>query len=150
LRYALRITRDLETARDVVQETLLRACREDQTTLEGHLAPWLFRVCRSRALDAHRKEQRMSIATDLDLQTLPASHDPPDALAAQETNSRILVLLESLPANQQEVIRLKFQNNLSYREIAEVTGLSISNVGVQLHNGLKQLRQKLKTDEMDP
>ena len=88
----------------------------------------------------------MSIATDHELQSLPASHDPPDVLTAQETNSRILILLESLPANQQEVIRLKFQDNLSYREIAEVTGLSISNVGVQLHNGLKQLRHRMKDD----
>ena len=88
----------------------------------------------------------MSIATDHELETLPTGHAPPEVLAARETNSKILLMLETLPANQQEVIRLKFQNDLSYREIAEITGLSISNVGVQLHNGLKQLRRKLKDE----
>lgn len=146
LRYAQRITGDLELARDVVQETFLRVCREDRTALEGHLARWLFHVCRNRALDVQRKEQRMSVATDLDLQTLPAGAGPPDQLVSRETNSRLLNLLENLPANQQEVIRLKFQNDLKYREIAEITGHSVSNVGFLLHAGLKRLRELMKDE----
>ena len=54
-----------------------------------------------------------------------------------------LDLLEQLPGNQQEVIRLKFQNGLSYREISGITGLSVSNVGVLIHYGLKAIRQKV-------
>jgi RNA polymerase sigma-70 factor (ECF subfamily) len=48
-----------------------------------------------------------------------------------------------LTRNQQEVIRLKFQNALSYREISDVTGLSVSNVGYLIHMGLRQMRQQL-------
>ena len=51
-----------------------------------------------------------------------------------------------LPDNQQEVIRLKFQNDLSYREISEITGLSVSNVGFLLHVGIKRLREIMKND----
>jgi RNA polymerase sigma factor (sigma-70 family) len=146
LRYAHRITGDMESARDAVQETLLRACREDRSALEGHLAQWLFRVCRSRALDAQRKERRMFLATDQGLQIAAGEDGPPELLAARETSSQLFELLDNLPANQQEVIRLKFQNDLSYREIADVTGLSISNVGFLLHTGLKRLRELMKDE----
>lgn len=145
--YARRITGDLELARDVVQETFLRAFRQERAELEGHLARWLFRVCRNRALDVQRKEQRMSVATDLNLQSVHRGADPPQLLETQETNSRLLRLLELLPADQQEVIRLKFQNDLKYREIAEITGQSVSNVGFLLHTGLKRLRESMNRHE---
>ena len=65
------------------------------------------------------------------------------AMEEQETQSAILRVLARLPDNQQEVVRLKFQENLSYRDISEVTGLSVSNVGYLLHVALKTLRQQL-------
>jgi len=147
LRYAHRITGDIDRARDIVQETFLRACREDRRVIEAHLARWLFHVCRNQAVDAHRKEQRMSVASDLDLQSRSGGASPPELLESKETQSQLMTLLEGLPANQQEVIRLKFQNELTYREIAEITGLSVSHVGVLLHSGLKRLRERMKDCE---
>jgi RNA polymerase sigma factor (sigma-70 family) len=47
-----------------------------------------------------------------------------------------------LPPRQQEVIQLKFQNDLSYQEIAEITKTSANNVGVLIHTALKTLRQR--------
>lgn len=89
----------------------------------------------------------MSVASDLDLLTLPGGAGPPELLALRETSSRLLNLLEVLPDNQQEVIRLKFQDDLTYREIAGITGHSISNVGFLLHAGLKRLRALMKDSE---
>jgi RNA polymerase sigma-70 factor (ECF subfamily) len=51
-------------------------------------------------------------------------------------------ILNTLPANQQEVIRLKFQGDLSYLEISRITSLSVSNVGFLIHTGLKTIREK--------
>lgn len=103
VRYAQRITGDLETARDVVQETFLRLCRQDPSEIGGHLAQWLFTVCRNRALDVQRKERRMSTATDLDDRVSPdAGQFAPDMAA--ETNdsaAKALGLLGHLPDNQQ-------------------------------------------------
>ena len=59
----------------------------------------------------------------------------------------MLQILADLPDNQQEVVRLKFQDNLSYRDIAEVTGLSVSNVGYLLHMAVKRLREQLVVSE---
>jgi RNA polymerase sigma factor (sigma-70 family) len=146
VRYAQRITGDLEAARDVVQDTFLRLCREEPASVDGHLSQWLFTVCRNRALDIHRKERRMTTATDLDQRNSTPMAGPQDAAALGDSGSKVMRLLDRLPGNQQEVIRLKFQNDLSYREISEITGLSVSNVGFLLHVGIKRLREIMKND----
>jgi RNA polymerase sigma-70 factor (ECF subfamily) len=52
-----------------------------------------------------------------------------------------------LPANQREVLYLKFQQGLSYKEIGKVTGHSVSNVGFLIHTGMKTLRGKVASDD---
>ena len=69
--------------------------------------------------------------------------EPASALEHQEAVARAAAALAVLPANQQEVIRLKLQDGLSYREISEVTGLSVSNVGFLMHQGIKTIREKM-------
>lgn len=141
--FAWRITGDLETARDVVQDTFLRLCRQDLDAIDGHLPAWLFRVCRNRALDVRKKERPM--------RPLPDTEDPPDVAAAgphdqlEQTDGtrRILAALAGLPAAQQEALRLRFQEELSYKQISAVTGHSVSHVGVLIHDGIRSIRRRL-------
>ena len=144
LRYAARITGDAERARDAVQETFLRLCRQDQVELDGHLAQWLYTVCRNQALDVRRKETPMKAMSPAVAEAC-TSREPSQAavLEQQETNHQILQLVDRLPPNQQEVVRLKFQCGLSYREIAAVTELSVSNVGYLIHTAVRALREGL-------
>ena len=72
-----------------------------------------------------------------------ATTSPIDDLQNRETQSAVLTMLDQLPPNQQEVIRLKFQQGLSYKQISSITQLSVSNVGFLIHTGIKTLRQKL-------
>ena len=74
---------------------------------------------------------------------LSGDPSPADAVERQDLCRRILELLETLPINQREVIRLKFQNGFSYKEISRITGHSISNVGYLIHAGIKTLRGHL-------
>jgi len=142
LQYAQRITGDLERARDVVQETFLRLWREEPGSLDGRLPQWLYTVCRNCALDVRRKEQRMTTLADPLANNTPTEESTPDeAAAVRDTAEHMLSWLNKLPANQQEVIRLKFQQGLKYREIAEVTGLSVTNVGFLIHKGITTLRE---------
>ena len=67
-------------------------------------------------------------------------------LERKERAGSLLRLLDQLSENQRDVIRLKFQNDLSYREIAEITKLSVGNVGFLLHTGLKKLRELLSEE----
>lgn len=143
IRYAAGILGDTERARDVVQDTFLRLCRQKRQKVDGHLGQWLFTVCRHRALDIVRKGKRV---TTLETQVRHLAGDSPlpgQELEKEESLSQVLTILESLPPNQREVIRLKFQGELSYREISAVTGLSVSNVGFLIHTGLKTIRKRL-------
>ena len=145
LRYARYLVGNAEQARDVVQDTFLKLCQQNRGQLDGHLVEWLFTVCRNGALDVRRKEQRMTTMT-LDAAVESPSYDPPptDIAEQHDATERILALLGELPANQQEVLRLKFQNSLSYREISSITGLSETNVGFLIHVGIKRLREMTK------
>ncbi|MBL9173199.1 MAG: sigma-70 family RNA polymerase sigma factor [Verrucomicrobiales bacterium] len=144
VRYGYGLTGNLETARDVVQDTFLRLCEQPPGEVDGHLAQWLFTVCRNRALDVHRKATRMTSLAEGELdQRASADPSPAESAVTRDTVHRIDALLEELPVNQREVVRLKFQNQLSYQEIATVTSLSVGNVGFLLHTALKTLRGRL-------
>jgi RNA polymerase sigma-70 factor (ECF subfamily) len=84
-------------------------------------------------------------ATDtelLDARVGPAA-DPAETAGTHDQASRALGMLATLPANQREVVELRFRHGLSYAEIAAVTGLTSTNVGFLLHVGLKSLRARL-------
>jgi len=144
LRYATRLTGDAVAARDVVQEVFGRLCCEDPAELNGRLAPWLFAVTRNLGLDLRRKEKRM-IAAEVGILASRETAEgcPAQTAEAKQESRRMLELLATLPANQQEVVRLKFQEGLRYREIADVTGLTVGNVGFLLHTALKTLRGQM-------
>ena len=176
LRYCLRLLHgDLETARDVVQDAFIKLWKQDMASLNGHLAPWLYRVCRNRCTDVLRKEGRMRFVLD-DISTArPAGANPSlagaaptagtfssgvltaefavgspaDAAAAPERHSGLLRALAFLPERQREALRLKFQAELSYKEIAEVLELTVPHVGVLIHTGLRSLREMLAQRDAD-
>ena len=139
LRYARWILSDLESAREVVQETFLRLCREDPARVDGHLAQWLFTVCRNLAFDARKKEARMTPLGDTEIAVLPD-------LDERRAVSQILQVVETLPKNQREVIHLKFQCDLSYKEISEITKLSVSNVGFLIHSAVRAIRKQMLSE----
>lgn len=141
--YATRIIGDRERARDVVQETFLELQRAPRRQLDHAPAKWLFTVCRNRALNLCRKEKRMTYLDEEILEKQTAQEASPIAQMEQkEAKGFLLRILATLPPRQQEIIQLKFQNDLSYQEIAEITQLSAGNVGVTLHNALKTLRER--------
>lgn len=143
-RYAAHITGDVERAREIVQDTFLKLLRQKPAQIRDHLAQWLYTVCRNRALDVLRKERRMTGISDAQLQL--QTHSGPAVSAALEQEEQladILKILNTLPANQKEVLRLKFQSDLSYEEISRITSLSVSNVGFLIHTGLKTIREKV-------
>ena len=144
LRYAAGIVGDVDHARDVVQDTFLKLWQKPPDRSGNHVAQWLYTVCRNRALDVRKKERRMKPLTDHTDQGRPAGDpSPPQALIDSETAGQVTAALAVLPENQQEVLRLKFQNGFSYKQIAGITGLSVSNVGYLIHVGIQALRSQL-------
>jgi RNA polymerase sigma factor (sigma-70 family) len=187
IRYAQSIVGDLESARDVVQDTFIRYVRNTSGQESGpeepeamphpqpisvppsapseglsppvsipgldasdakHVEGWLFTVTRNRALDHVRKHSRI-IPMPLPEDRESEERGPDEVLASQDAAEWLLKLLDALTPNQREVIRLKFQNDLSYKEISDITGLSVTNVGFILHVGLKKLRAVLREAPLD-
>lgn len=143
-RYAASILGDADAARDVVQEVFLRLWQADPDAWAGHLRPWLFRVCRNRALDLRRRGGRVrSLEESRAAETAVDAPGPEQIAESRDNQARILQLLQTLPEDQREVVRLKFQNGLSYKEIARVTDLTVGHVGVLLHNALNTLRSRV-------
>ena len=129
LRYAARITGNAEAARDVVQDTFLKLCTADRAKVDGHLAAWLYTVCRNRALNVRKKEARMETLTEGVIERFPAPGAGPEEVATRnETHGRVLEALAALPDAQREACRLKFQDDLTYREIGQVMGKSLGTV----------------------
>jgi RNA polymerase sigma factor (sigma-70 family) len=143
--YATSILRDVERARDVVQDTFVKLYQQDPGKVaEGALKSWLYTVCRNRSFDILRKEKRMTVVDNETIERLEVTDDnPAEAAQREEAHSEVMRFLDRLPPNQKEVIRLKFQGDMSYKEISAVTSLSVSNVGFLMHTGLKRLRQLL-------
>jgi len=145
IRYACRITGDLETARDVVQDAFLRLCQADRAKVDGHLAAWLYTVCRNRAFDVRKKEERMDALTDGRANVRPSDAPGPATVAERhEALAKVLDVLSELPQEAQEAFRLKFEDELTYREISHVMGVSLGKVSNLIATALDTMRQRLQ------
>ena len=142
VRYATRLLHgDADRARDVVQDTFVKLMGQPVEAVDGHAVEWLFTVCRHRALDVLRKEGKMKRFGDGEVERVTTADPRPGrGLEAAETHAALLKMIEHLPPNQQEVVRLKFQNGFSYKEISGITSLSVTNVGFLIHTAVARLR----------
>ena len=143
---------DLDRARDAVQDSFLKLYRQPVDGMAGaKVKSWLFTVCRNRSLDILKKEKRMISIDEQQMgKVRSAEPDPSELKQAAEDREQmaqhleeVLRQIDCLPTNQREVLRLKFQGGMSYKEIAGALDLSVSNVGFLLHSGLKRLRKSL-------
>ena len=145
--YATTILHDTDLARDVVQDTFIRLCQQNLGSLKDHLKSWLFTVCRNRALDVLRKDKRTQPLDDIRWKKVAGPGLQPDEIAVRDDlSTRLISFLDRLSDNQREVILLKFQHDLSYHEIHEITGLTTTNIGFLIHTGIKRLREILPAD----
>jgi RNA polymerase sigma-70 factor (ECF subfamily) len=140
-RYATRLLGDPDRARDIVQDSFIKLMAQPVEAIDGHAVEWLFTVCRHRALDVLRKEGRMKRFEEGQVERVADVEPRPGrTLEHAETQAAVLRLIDHLPPNQQEVVRLKFQNGFSYKEISRITALSVSNVGFLIHTAVARLR----------
>jgi RNA polymerase sigma-70 factor (ECF subfamily) len=144
--YALKLVNgDWNRAQDCVQEAFVRLCREDTEKVAAHVDAWLYKTCRNHAMDIHRKEARMTVHSDsaplTDLTSREAS--PAHRFVQDEDHRRLTSQIAQLPKLEQEVVQLRLGEGLSYKEIADITELSVSHVGVLLHQAVKRLRKSL-------
>jgi RNA polymerase sigma-70 factor (ECF subfamily) len=144
LRYAAWLLDDPDRAKDVVQETFLRLCKEKDKSVGDRLPQWLFTVCRNLVFDVRKRDSRVQNLDDvphLDETDIAVALE---ALEQREILEEILRLVDELPKNQREVIYLRFKCGFSYKEISELTHLSSGNVGFLLHSAVDSIRKRVE------
>lgn len=137
---------DNEVAQDLTAATFEQAFRKiDQLRDQDAFAGWLFRIARNEVGQYYRRRRPQA---DLDslLDVASRQESPFEAAARREQLQQVLRIVADLPARDQEVIALKFGGELSNREVAQVAGLSESNVGVILFRSIRKIRDRLGVD----
>jgi RNA polymerase sigma-70 factor (ECF subfamily) len=133
--YATRILGDRERARDVVQDTFVRLCEADEPP-HGEVGPWLYAVCKHRAIDVLRRERRL--ASEDSIVEPAVEPDIEGQLSARELHAAI----DALPDKQRRVMRLRIDDH-GYEQISATTGLTVNHVGVVVHQATRSLRARL-------
>jgi RNA polymerase sigma factor (sigma-70 family) len=146
LRYAAGLLGDRDAAREAVQHAFLQLCEQSPEKLRCCEAPWLFRVCRNKAMDLIRHRQRQAGNREADLAGLIGREpDPAEYAERQDLCGELARLVAELPSGQREAIAL-WTEGFTYREISEIAGHSEGNVRVLVHRAIKQLRQGMKVE----
>jgi RNA polymerase sigma factor (sigma-70 family) len=148
LAYALRLTGDLSVAEDVFQEAFMRLHTQFDEVRDPKR--WLYRTVHNLALN-HLRDANKIVPLDLSREADGAmgtdSTDPqplPDEqIVRLEGIGLVRLSLEILDPRSRELIQLKFNEELSYKEISARTGLSTGNVGYILHHALKAIADEL-------
>jgi RNA polymerase sigma factor (sigma-70 family) len=145
--YALRLLRsDIEAARDCAQDTFLQLCALPADSRPERIDAWLFCTCRYRVIDRIRKEKNMAYS-NTSLEPLSSPHggsEAADTVIEREDQQRLTNELNNLSDRQRQVVLLRLTEGLSYKRIAEQTGLNVNAVGVYLHEAIMRLRIALQ------
>jgi RNA polymerase sigma factor (sigma-70 family) len=144
LRYAGGLLRDAHAAQDVVQNAFIKLFRQWGPGMKPTpmLKAWLFRVVHNEAVDHMRREKRRGLLHErhaMENKTKPIREND-----QAEQIECILAAVRRLDADEQQVVLLRIQEGLSYREISQITGRSEGNVGCILHHAVKKVGQWVK------
>ena len=140
LRFAIGLTGRRSVAEDLVQETFLRL-HQVWGEVENPRA-WLYRSLRNLALN-HLRDHAREMPLD-EAAPVAAPEFAPAELGRMEAVGMVHTLLAELPEEDRRLLRMKYNDNLKYREISQRTGISVGNVGYRLHHLLKGLADTLR------
>jgi RNA polymerase sigma factor (sigma-70 family) len=134
---------DPETANDLASDTFERALKNlsRYEPRKGHIQTWLFAIAHNLGVN-HWKAEKQSVPLDDDF-TIPDAPLPEQAVMIIQAKEQVLQALECLDSRGREILALKFGGLLNNRQIAKLTGLTESNVGILLYRALLKLRTQL-------
>jgi RNA polymerase sigma factor (sigma-70 family) len=148
LRYAGRLVGGSDAAQDIIQNTFIKLFKKWDQALEPspQLSGWLYRVAHNCAVDYMRKESRRRVlhlkqAEEVDDFVSP---NRGAGFAIGEKAEKAAAALRTLSMREQQLVVLKVYEEKSYREIGEIAGLTVSNVGYILHHAMKKMAAALR------
>ena len=139
---AFRFTSDRELALDVLQEAFLYLLKKfPGFALRAKFTTFLYPVIRNLALNARRKNQRYALVDD----KLEELTEPVEPDVGENFEDQLRLVMETLPTQQQEVLLLRFVDEHSLNEIAEILEIPPGTVKSRLHNALRALAENPRT-----
>lgn len=148
--YILFTVRNQEVAEDLFQETFMKAIvtiQQGRYTADGRFGAWITRIAHNLVIDAFRTERsENTISNDeCEVDLLNDADLCDDNVEMQMVNDQTLAdvrrLVDALPANQREVVYMRFYQDLSFKEIAEITGVSINTALGRIRYALLNMRR---------
>jgi RNA polymerase sigma-70 factor (ECF subfamily) len=142
------LIRNEQDAQDVVQEAYLRAFRFFSSFRGGDVRAWLMKIVRNTCYTWLRVNRPLQDAAEFDENFSPPDHrafNPEELLLQNDRGTLLHQALENLPASLREVLILRELEGMSYREIAEITGVPLGTVMSSLSRARERLRQTLAT-----
>jgi RNA polymerase sigma-70 factor (ECF subfamily) len=136
-------------ADDMTAQTFERVMARigDYDAERGPFAAWLFGIARNTVNDHYRARRRFPwLSLDRFHQDAAPDPDPEAILIGRETEAELVAALVQLDRRERDVLGLKFAGEFTNREIAKLTGLKESNVGVILFRAIQKLRRMMKDD----
>ncbi|MGB1247957.1 MAG: RNA polymerase sigma factor [Chitinophagales bacterium] len=142
-------TRDTYLAEDLFQDTFIKAIdklRQGKYKEEGKFLPWIMRMAYNICIDNYRKSKRapkIANSEGFDIfNILPFQEESPeDMMITNQSKSKVRKLLDELPEEQKEVVLLRHYYDFSFKEIAELTGVSINTALGRMRYALINLRK---------
>jgi RNA polymerase sigma-70 factor (ECF subfamily) len=143
-----------DDALDIAQEVFIKVYNSfDKFQGKSKISSWLYRIAVNKSLNFIRDKKRKNIFNSLDLifENSPnnsenledSSENSQEAIENEETKTILQQTINELPKKQQTAIVLNKYENLSYKEIAEVMNISLSETGVLINRAKKKLQDKL-------
>ncbi len=151
--YIRMMVKDHDLAEDIFQETFIKVVRvidEGRYCDNGKFLSWVLRIAHNQVIDYFRNQRQNKSLTESDagynvLGTLQfADRTIEDAIVSEQIERDIRSLIELLPEEQREVVRMRYFAGLSFKEIAEQTGVSINTALGRMRYALINLRKMIK------
>lgn len=148
--YILFLVHDDEVADDLFQETFMKAIvtiRQGRYVESGRFSAWLTRIAHNLVIDKYRQDRNSNVisndASDADLFNDASLSDitVEMKMITEQSLTDVGRLLKELPDNQKEVLYMRFYQDLSFKEIADATGVSINTALGRMRYGLINLRK---------
>ena len=148
--YILFLVHDAEVADDLFQETFMKAIvtiRQGRYVESGRFSAWLTRIAHNLVIDKYRQDRNSNVisndASDADLFNDASLSDitVEMKMITEQSLTDVGRLLKELPDNQKEVLYMRFYQDLSFKEIADATGVSINTALGRMRYGLINLRK---------
>lgn len=147
-----------DTANDLFQETFVKVIvqlHEGRYFANGKFYPWLTRIAHNVIVDYFRETNEMKVyeapndndlSNIIQLSTIDINKE--DEIVRQQVLSDVKTLMEKLPAVQSEIVYMRYYQNLSFKEIAEVTGVSINTALGRMRYALINMRRMMHKHDM--